>query len=171
MRRSSLFTVAFTSLAVALSVLAVAPSARAQQASTDGFSICSFTNSGGKLPQSILSACEPLTDQAMRSFGLSANQATIVATLQGIAANPTVDRPPPIANASLAAPKPFAAAGAFSDYWFADVTAPANVELGVHLLHDTENAKPRLFQMTYAVDGSDGHFSVLWNRALASPRK
>ena len=32
-----------------------------------------------------------------------------------------------------------------------------------------ENAKPELYQMTYTVDGSEGHFTVLWNRVLRTP--
>jgi hypothetical protein len=43
------------------------------------------------------------------------------------------------------------------------------VELGVHLRYASENAKPALYQMTYAVDGGAGHFTVLWNCVLATP--
>jgi hypothetical protein len=173
MRRSPVVTVVFMPLATGLLLGALAATlpARAQHASPDGFSICSFANSGGKLMQSSLGACQTLTDQAMRSFGLSASQAAIVATLQSFTANPNFDLPPRVVNASLASPKQFAAVGAFTDYWYPDVTDPANVELGVHLIYVKEDAKPRLFAMTYAVDGVEGHFSVLWNRALASPRK
>jgi hypothetical protein len=172
MRRSPHLTVIFTLVATGLLLggLAAAPPVRAQRVGPDGFSICSFSNSGGKLMQSVLGPCEALSDQAMRSFGLSANQAATVATLQSFAATPPVDVPPRLVNASLAAPRQFAAVGAFSDYWFPDVADPANVEVGAHLRYATEeDGKPRLLQMTYAVDGGKGHFSVLWNRVLASP--
>jgi hypothetical protein len=43
------------------------------------------------------------------------------------------------------------------------------VELGVHLRYATGNAQPALYQITYAVDGGAGHFTVLWNRVLAVP--
>jgi hypothetical protein len=43
------------------------------------------------------------------------------------------------------------------------------VELGVHLRYASENAKPALYQITHAVDGGAGHFTVLWNRVLATP--
>jgi hypothetical protein len=172
MRRSLASTVVFTPLAVlSLGVLAVITPGRAQHVDSDGFSICSFTNSGGKVMQSIIGQCQPLTDRAMQSFGLSASQIAIVATLQSIAANPGFDLPPQVVNASLAESRQFAAVGAFSDYWFPDVTTAGNVDLGVHLRYVTEDAKPRLLQMTYAVDGGEGHFSVLWNRALVSPRR
>ena len=121
--------------------------------------------------QSNIGPCQPLTEQAMRSFGLSASQNAIVATLQSFAKNPGFDLPPQVVNASLAAPRQFAAVGAFSDYWFSDVTDPGNVDLGIHLRYVTEDVKPRLFQMTYAVDGGEGHFSVLWNRAPVLPRR
>ena len=55
------------------------------------------------------------------------------------------------------------------DYWFPDTAHPSNVELGVHLRYMKENAKPELYQMTYTVDGSEGHFTVLWNRVLRTP--
>jgi len=148
------------------------PPARAQRVNPDGFSICAFSNSGSKLPQSEFGRCQALSDQAMQSFGLSATQVAIVATLQRFAADPSLDRPPSQAIASLAAPKQFSAVAAFSDYWLADPADAANVEVGVHLLYTTEDdGKPRLSQLTYAVDGGAGHFSVLWNRVLASPRK
>lgn len=121
--------------------------------------------------QSNLGPCEPLTVQTIQSFGLSANQTAIVATLQSVAANPSVDLPPHVVNASLAEPRPFAAVGAFTDYWYPDVTAPGNVELGVHLLYVMEDAKPRLFQVRYAVDGGEGHFSALWNRVMVAPHR
>jgi hypothetical protein len=174
MRRSPAVTVVLMPLAAGLLLggLAGYPPARAQHVNPDGFSICAFTNSGGKLMQSALGPCQPLTAQAMQSFSLSAGQAEIVARLQGFAAaDPAFDRLPPAANASLAAPKPFSSVGAFSDYWYPDASAPANVELGIHLLYVMDDAKPRLSQMTYAVDGGAGHFSVLWNRVLAQPRK
>jgi hypothetical protein len=56
----------------------------------------------------------------MQSFGLSASQATIVATLQSFAVQPGFNPLQPMANAqSLAVPKKFVAAGDYSDYWFA----------------------------------------------------
>jgi hypothetical protein len=106
----------------------------------------------------------------MQSFGLSASQATIVATLQSFAVQPGFNPLQPMANAqSLAVPKKFVAAGDYSDYWFAEAANPSNVELGVHLRYMKQNAKPELYQMTYTVDGSEGHFTVLWNRVLRTP--
>jgi hypothetical protein len=70
---------------------------------------------------------------------------------------------------SLAVPKKFVAAGDYSDYWFPDAANPSNVELGVHLRYLKQNAKPELYQMTCTVDGSEGHFTVLWNRVLRTP--
>jgi hypothetical protein len=106
----------------------------------------------------------------MQSFGLSASQATIVATLQSFAVKPGFNPLQPMANAqSLAVPKKFVAAGDYSDYWFPDAANPSNVELGVHLRYVKQNAKPELYQMTYTVDGSEGHFTVLWNRVLRTP--
>ena len=106
----------------------------------------------------------------MQSFGLSASQATIVATLQSFALQPGFNPLQPMANAqSLAVPKKFVAAGDYSDYWFPDAANPSNVELGVHLRYMKQNAKPELYQMTYTVDGSEGHFTVLWNCVLRTP--
>ena len=62
----------------------------------------------------------------MQSFGLSASQATIVATLQSFAVQPGFDPFQPMANAkSLSAPKKFVAAGEYSDYWFPDAAIRA----------------------------------------------
>jgi hypothetical protein len=98
------------------------------------------------------------------------SQATIVATLQSFAVQPGFNPLQPMANAqSLAVPKKFVAAGDYSDYWFPDAANPSNVELGVHLRYMKQNAKPELYQMTYTVDGSEGHFTVLWNRVLRTP--
>lgn len=105
----------------------------------------------------------------MQSLGLSTSQIAIVGTLRSLAANPGLDPPSQPVNASLAEPKTFAAVGGFSDYWFADAANPGKVDRGVHLRYVTEDTRPRLFQMTYAP--SEGSFSVLWNRALASPRR
>lgn len=173
MRRSPLITVVmYLATGLLLGTLAAGPPASAQRVNSDGFSICAFSKSGGKLLQSEFGPCQALTDMAMRSFGLSASQAAIVATLQRFAADLSLDRPPSQAIASLAAPKQFAAVAAFSDYWLADPADAANVEVGVHLLYATEqDGMPRLSQMSYAVDGSAGHFSVLWNRVLALPSK
>ena len=151
-------------------VFLVTTPARAQHVDADGFSICSIANSGGKLMQADIGPCQPLSEPAMQSFGLSAGQTAIVAALRGLAAGPGVDRSR-VVFASLAPAQPFAAVGAFADDWFPDGTQPGNIDLGVHLRYKTEDAKPQLFQMTYAVDGDEGHFTVLWNRALASPRR
>ena len=67
---------------------------------------------------------------------------------------------------SLAVPKKFVAAGDYSDYWFPDAAKPSNLEPGVHLRYVRRTRKPELHQMTYTVDGSEGHFTVLWNRVL-----
>ncbi len=108
----------------------------------------------------------------MQSFGLSASQATIVATLQSFAVKPGFNPLQPMTNAtSLAVPKKFVAAGDYSDYWFPDAANPSNLELGVHLRYVKENAKPELYQMTYTVDGSEGHFTVLWNRVCGRRRR
>jgi hypothetical protein len=107
---------------------------------------------------------------AFGRFGLSPSQTAIIATLQSFAVKPGFNPLQPMANAkSLAAPKKFVAAGDYSDYWFPDTAHPSNVELGVHLRYMKENAKPELYQMTYTVDGSEGHFTVLWNRVLRTP--
>jgi hypothetical protein len=86
-------------------------------------------------------------------------------------ANPVVELPPRAANTSLAAARPFADVGALSDYWFPDPADPGNVAVGLHQLYMKEDESPRLTQMSYAVDGAEGHFTVLWNRALMSPRR
>ena len=139
-------------------------------AGPDGFSICPFASSAAGSLDSTIGPCHPLTGQAMQSFGLSASQATIFATLQSFAVKPGFNPLQPMANAkSLAAPKKFVAAGDYSDYWFPDAANPSNVELGVHLRYMKQNAKPELYQMTYTVDGSEGHFTVLWNRVLRTP--
>jgi hypothetical protein len=154
-----------------LGVLADGTPARAQGYGPDGLSICAFTNSGGKAVRAVIGPCRPLNDQTMRSFDLSASQTAIVATLPSLVANPVVELPPRAANTSLAAARPFADVGALSDYWFPDPADPGNVAVGLHPLYMKEDESPRLTQMTYAVDGVEGHFTVLWNRALMSPRR
>ncbi|MBR1090701.1 hypothetical protein JQ621_24810 [Bradyrhizobium manausense] len=146
-----------------LGLLATAAAGRAQNVDPDGFSICALTRAG------VLGPCQPLTEQAMRGFGLSTNQIAIIARLRDFAANPGLDPRPHLVNESLLEPKAFAAVGAFSDTWFADAANPGKVDLGVHLRYVTEDAGPQLFQMTYAADA--GHFSVLWNRALVSQHR
>jgi hypothetical protein len=133
--------------------------ARAQQVDPEGFSIC-------KYEQAALGSCQPLTPATMQSFGLTSNQSALVTMLRHVAANPRRGLPPRLLSKLLATARPFAAVGAFSDCWFPDVTNPTNVGLGVHVLHDRQDGKPQLFQMTYAADGANGHFSVLWNRVL-----
>ena len=110
-----------------------APSSQTESAHAgpDGFSICPFASSAAGSLDSTIGPCHPLTGQAMQSFGLSASQATIVATLRRLARLQSVAT---MANAkSLAVPKKFVAAGDYSDYWFPDAANPSNVELGVHL--------------------------------------
>jgi len=149
-----------------------------QHAGPDGFSICPFESSPhAKSPREALAAmkigsCQPLTDQAMQSFGLSSSQTTLVATLQSFAVKQNFDLFQQIAKAkSLAAPKPFVVTDDYSDYWFPDAENPDNVPLGIHLRYWKENGKPELYQMTYTVDGNEGHFTVLWNRAaLTAPQ-
>ena len=145
---------------VLLLVAPVAASpARAQQVDRDGFSICRYV-------QSELGPCQPLTPATMQRFGLTSGQSALVTMLRNLAANPRRDLPPRLLSKLLGTARPFAAVGAFSDVWFPDATNPTNAGLGVHVRYDMQNGKPQLFQMTYAVDGGDGHFSVLWNRAL-----
>jgi hypothetical protein len=149
-----------------------APSSQTESAHAgpDGFSICPFASSAPGSLDSTIGPCRPLTGRAMQSFGLSPSQTAIIATLQSFAVKPGFNPLQPMANAkSLAAPKKFVAAGDYSDYWFPDTAQPSNVELGVHLRYMKENAKPELYQMTYTVDGSEGHFTVLWNRVLRTP--
>jgi hypothetical protein len=74
-----------------------------------------------------------------------------------------------LAGKSLAPLREFAAAGEFSDYWFPDATDPGSVELGVHFRYDKGPAKSDSYQMTFAIDGADGHFTVLWNRIAVTP--
>ena len=150
---------------------AAVPPAHAQQINPDGFSICTFSNPGGNILQLNIGPCQPLSDRAMQGFGLSAKQTEVVAMLKALAAKPVVDLPPPFAHASLGEPKQFSSVGAFTDYWSADVTNAKNANLGVHLRYVLEDEKPHLFQMTYAVDSSEGHFTVLWNRAVVKPRQ
>lgn len=158
-------------LVAALSgVIAAALPARAQPyTGPDGFGICPFANSALGVTHSTIGPCRPLTDQAMQSFGLAANQTGVVAILRSYAAKPAADLLQQLENTmSLAAPKQFAAAGRFSDYWFPDAADPSNVALGVHFRYVDEASKQQLFQMTYAVDGIDGHFTVIWNRVAAA---
>jgi hypothetical protein len=140
-------------------------------AGPDGFSICPFFSSPRGVTHSTIGPCQPLSERTMQSLGLSAGQTAIVATLRSFAGTPSLDLLQQMANAkSLAPPQQFAAAGDYSDYWFPDATNPTNVELGIHLRYLSQNAKPELYQMTYAVDGDEGHFTVLWNRAaLTTP--
>lgn len=174
MRRREFITVGGTRFAAALCLgllTATMPSRAQQHVGFDGFSICPFANSALGIMHSTIGPCQPLTDRAMESFGLSASQIAIVTTLQSFAVKPNFDLLQQMAKAkSLSAPKQFAAAGEYSDYWFPDATDPSNVQLGIHLRYIRQNEKPDLYQMTYTVDGSEGHFTVLWNRiALTTP--
>ncbi len=139
----------------------------------DGFSICPFFSSPRGVTRSTIGPCQPLSDRTMQSFGLSASQTDIVATLQSFAVAPRSELPQQMANTkSFAAPRQFAAVGDYSDYWFPDATNPSNVELGIHLRYVSQNGKPDLYQMTCAVDSDEGHFTVLWNRvALTTPQQ
>ncbi|HLG82991.1 MAG TPA: hypothetical protein VKY22_18410 [Bradyrhizobium sp.] len=98
-------------------------------------------------------------------------QIGIVAELQNLAASAGFDPPPRLIDSSLGQVREFAAVGAFSDYWLPDVTDQADVSLGVHLRYRVDDTRPRLFQMTYGVDGNDGHFTVIWNRAMVASRR
>jgi len=149
------------------------PSGSSPHVGPDGFSICPFASSPRGVLQSTIGPCQPLTDQTMQSLGLSSSQTAIVATLQSFAVKPSLDLLQQMAKAkSLAEPKQFAAAGDYSDYWFPDAANPGNVELGIHLRYIKKNGSEQLYQMTYTVDGSDGHFTVLWNRAaLTTPQR
>ena len=152
-----------------------APSSQTESAHAgpDGFSMSPRPERrklGCRLPGFNYRRLPPADRPGHESFGLSASQATIVATLQSFAVQPGFNPLQPMANAkSLAVPKKFVAAGDYSDYWFPDAANPSNVELGVHLRYMKQNAKPELYQMTYTVDGSEGHFTVLWNRVLRTP--
>ncbi len=160
--------------ALCAGLLAAATPIRAQpHVGPDGFSICPFFSSPRGVTQSTIGPCQPLSDRAVQNLGLSAGQTAIVATLQSFAATPSLDLLQQMANAkSLAPPQQFAAAGDYSDYWFPDATNPSNVELGIHLRYLSQNAKPELYQMTYTVDGDEGHFTVLWNWvALTTPQR
>ena len=156
---------------VTIGIVASMATGHAQYVDVDGFSICPSANSARGIRQSNIGPCQPLTDAAMQAFGLSSGQKAIVAALQNFAANPGPGLLQRIASAkSLAEPTQFVATPNFSDHWLPDAADPDNVELGVHLRYAGENAKQELIQLTYTVDGSDGHFTVLWNRVLATPR-
>jgi hypothetical protein len=157
-------------LVLCLGLPAATAPGRAEPAGRDGFSICAFAKSARGIMQSTIGPCQLLTAQALQSFSLSARETAIVAALQSFAPNPSFNLPQRLAKATaLAAPRLFAAAGNFSDYWFPDVTHPDNAELGIHMRYLVEGAKPQLHQMTYAVDGGETRFTVLWNRALVVP--
>jgi hypothetical protein len=152
-------------------VAATVPIYAQQHVGPDGFTICPFLSSSFGVLNSTIGPCQPLSNRTLESFGLSSSQTAIVETLQSFAAKPTDDLLQQMANTkSLAAPQQFAATGHYSDYWFPDSANPSNVELGIHLRYLSQNAKPELYQMTYTVDGDEGHFTVLWNRsALTTP--
>jgi len=114
--------------------------------------------------QPALGPCQPLTPATMQNFGLTSSQSALVTMLRNLAANPRRDLPPRLLSKLLMTAKPFAAAGAFSDVRFP--TNPTNVGLGVHVRYDMQDGRPQLFQVTCAVDGGNGHVSVLWNRML-----
>jgi hypothetical protein len=157
-------------IVVCLALLAATVTSRAEGSGPDGFSICAFGGSAAGPLKATIGPCQALTGEAMERFGLSASQLAIVASLQRFAIS-GFDPPQGATIAkSLAASMPFAAVGPYSDYWFPDVADPRNAELGVHMRYRVEDARPQLSQMTYAVDGRDGHFTVLWNRILMAPR-
>lgn len=57
-------------------------------AGADGFSICPFASSARGSVDSTIGPCQPMTAQAMESFGLSSGQAVIVPTLRDFAVKP-----------------------------------------------------------------------------------
>jgi len=142
----------------AFAFAAASPSGAQQHAGPDGFAICPFIDAG-------TNACEPLTDQAEQRFGLTSEQAAIVALLKRFVAKPDESLLEQLGKSFAPLQRP-AAAGDYSDIWLADRQSGDNAPsacfiCGVHLRY----LKYDLYQLTYTVEGK---FTVIWNRAMVA---
>jgi hypothetical protein len=121
----------------------------------DGFAICPYA-------KGVIGKCAPLTDPAMRDYGLTAAQAGLVAMWRTIVMKPAPAPADTIVNSKpFAAPWLFSHLDEYSDYWFPDPSS-VSIECGIHFRY----AKEDLMQMNYAVDG---RFIVLWTRNAVVP--
>jgi hypothetical protein len=114
-------------------VIAIWPRSATAEASRDGFAICEYADSA-------IGKCEPLTDWALSTFGLTSQQVHVVEVLRTFAVKPDQTLGEELAQSKLlAAPKQFVASDRFSDYWFpdgADATQQC-IECGVHQYRDS----------------------------------
>ena len=146
-----------TALCLGVSFAAALPGRTAERYGADGFSICALT------ADNPLGDCEPLSDQAMQRFGLSAEEMSVVARLRRFAVKPESDLLRELAK-SFAPPQPLDTPN-FSDHWLPerpdqDGSLSDCFVCGVHFRY----LKSELYQMSYAVRG--GGFIVTWNRVF-----